>query len=275
MPPANEAQRAQWNGEGGAHWVAGADERDRILQPVADALLAAAALQPGEDVLDVGCGCGVTTLAAVDRVAPGTVTGADISSVMLSVARERATGRVGVTFLEADVQTDPFEPRFDVVLSRFGTMFFDDPGAAFTNLHGAARPGGRLCIATWQPLAANEWLTVPGAVLLERGSLPDLVDPGPGMFAQSDPDDVRAVLGAAGWQQVEVEPVPVDLVLGVDARAAAAYLAETGIARRVLDTIRPDEQPAAIAAVTDVLAGYEGDDGVRLGAGIFIVTARA
>src|SRR5689334_6427317 len=121
MAEANEAQRAQWNGEGGQHWVDTADERDRILQPVADALLAAAALQPGEDVLDVGCGCGVTTLAAVEQVAPGTVTGADISSVMLAVARERAAGRMGVTFLEADVQTDPFEPRFDVVLSRFGT----------------------------------------------------------------------------------------------------------------------------------------------------------
>ena len=272
MAEANAAQRAQWNGEGGQHWVDTADERDRILQPVADALLAAAALQPGEDVLDVGCGCGVTTLAAVELVAPGTVTGADISSVMLAVARERAAGRMGVTFLEADVQTDPFEPRFDVVLSRFGTMFFDDPGAAFTNLHAAARPDGRLCLATWQALAANDWLRIPGAVLLERGSGPDFVDVGPGMFAQSDPDEVRAVLSAAGWRQVDVAPVPVELVLGADAAAAAAYLAQTGMVRRVVETIPVDEQPAAIAAMTEVLAGYD-RDGVRMSGGINIVTA--
>jgi SAM-dependent methyltransferase len=274
MVEANEAQRAQWNGDGGQHWVASADERDRILQPVADVLLTAAGLQAGEDVLDIGCGCGVTTLAAIDQVAPGTVTGADLSSVMLAVARERAAGRPGVTFLEADLQTDPFEPRFDVLLSRFGTMFFDDPIAAFTNLHRAARPGGRLCIATWQPLTANDWLMIPGTVLLERGSLPALVDPGPGMFAQSDPDEVRSVLAAGGWQDIVVDPVHVELVLGADAEGAAAYLGETGIARRVLETIPPEEQAAAMAAVTEVLARHD-HDGVRLGAGIHVVTARA
>jgi SAM-dependent methyltransferase len=274
MAQANEAQRAQWNGEGGQHWVAGADERDRILQPVADALLTAAALQPGEDVLDVGCGCGATTHAALDQVAPGTATGADLSAVMQGVARERAADRVGITFLEADLQTDPFEPRFDAVISRFGTMFFDDPVAAFTNLRGAARPGGRLCLATWQPLSANEWLTVPGAVLLERASSTDLVDPGPGMFAQSDPDEVRTVLGAAGWRQVEIDPVEVELVLGDDATAAAAYFTETGIARRVLETIPEGERPAAIAAVTEVLADHD-RDGVRMAGGIHLISARA
>jgi SAM-dependent methyltransferase len=272
---ANEAQREAWNGEGGQHWVADADGRDRVLEPVGEALLAAAQLRPGEDVLDVGCGCGAVTLAAAALVAPGTVTGADLSATMLAVARERAGATPGVTLLEADVQTDAFEPRFDVVLSRFGTMFFDDQVAAFTTIRGAVRPDGRLCLATWQPLEANDWLTVPGAALLERSPLPALdADDGPGMFGQSRPERVRSELAAAGWRDVAIEPVTLSLRLGTDAPRAAEYLTHTGMARRVLDSIPEAERPAAIATVTDALAAHESDAGVHLDAGIFLITAR-
>src|SRR5262249_14351476 len=137
MVEANEAQRAAWNGEGGQNWVADADGRDRVLQPVGEVLLERARLQPGEDVLDVGCGWGPVPLAAVARGAPGTLAGAALPGPMLGVARERAGPTPGVTFLEADVQTDVFEPRFDVVISRFGTMFFDDQVAAFTSIRAA------------------------------------------------------------------------------------------------------------------------------------------
>jgi SAM-dependent methyltransferase len=275
MAAANEAQRTAWNGEGGLNWVADADGRDLVLAPVGEVLLAKAALQPGEDVLDVGCGCGATALAAAELVAPGTVTGADLSAPMLDVARQRAGGTPGVTFLEADVQTDPFEPRFDVVVSRFGTMFFDDQVAAFTSIRGALRPGGRLCIATWQPIAANDWLAVPGAVLVAHGAVPTTDDTGPGMFGQADPDQVHAELGAAGWQQVDVEPVTVPLRLGDDAAAATGYLAHTGIARRALDTIPEAGHAAVLAEVESVLRPYEGADGVHLDGGIYLITARA
>lgn len=170
MTGVNQAQQDAWNGDSGQRWVADADRRDAVLGPVADALLAAARLQPGDTVLDLGCGCGATTLAAADLVAPANVVGLDLSGPMLELARQR-TGTGAATFIQADAQTKTFDgERFDVAIGRSGTMFFDDPVAAFTNIATAVRPGGRLCLAAWQALDANEWLLVPGAVLLEHCS---------------------------------------------------------------------------------------------------------
>jgi len=271
---ANQAQREAWNGDSGQRWVADADRRDAVLAPVADALIAAAHLAPTEDVLDLGCGCGITTLAAAQAVRPGKVTGIDLSAPMLDLARERARDDEHVTFRQADAQTHPFEPgAYGVVISRFGTMFFDDPVAAFTNIAAATRPGGRLSLATWQPLAANDWLLIPGAALLRYGSLPDTGGTAPGMFAQSDPAAVTAVLERAGWHAVGVEPVTVNLRLGGDASEATDYLADTGIARAVLDTIDEAQRDRAVAEVTKTLDAYTTADGVCLHAGIYIVTA--
>jgi len=270
---ANEQQRANWNGESGLYWVAEADRRDAILAPVADVLLDAAALSAGEAVLDVGCGCGATTLAAARAVAPGPVTGADLSAPMLGVARERGAGS-GVTFVEADAQTHAFGPgRFDAVISRFGTMFFDDPAAAFANLASAAAAGGRLCIVTWQPLAANEWLGLPAAVLRRFVDLPEPPPTGPGMFGQSDPDRVDRMLRGAGWDDVAIEPVTLELELGADAAEAADYVVGTGLVRTALAPLPEADRAAAVAAVTAAMADRASPEGVRLGAGLLVVGA--
>lgn len=275
MTEPNQAQHEAWNGDSGQRWVADADRRDAVLAPVADALLTAAHLAPTENVLDLGCGCGITTIAAAKAVRPGNITGVDLSAPMLDLAcRRAAAADEHVTFLQADAQTHPFERgAFEVVISRFGTMFFDDPVAAFTNIATAVRPGGRLCLATWQPLAANDWLLIPGAALLQYGSLPDPSGTTPGMFAQSDPGAVTAVLEQAGWRDVSVEPITLLLCLGADAAEATDYLADTGIARAVLDTIDESDRGQAIADVTRALEAHARDDGVCLDAGIHIVSA--
>ena len=273
MTGANQAQQDAWNGESGHRWTADADRRDAVLAPVAEALLAAAQLTVGEDVLDVGCGCGITTLAAAAGVAPGTATGLDLSEPMLDLARRRAQDDP-VMFLRADAQTHRFDAdAYDVMISRFGTMFFDDPIAAFTNLASAMRPAGRLCLATWQPLAANDWLLIPGAALLRYGSLPDTGDTAPGMFAQSDPVAVTEVLTAAGWQDVTVDAVTVTLRLGNDAADATDYMADTGVARAVIDTIDPADRDEAVLAVTQALEAHADAHGVRLDAGINLIRA--
>ncbi|MGH9274169.1 MAG: methyltransferase domain-containing protein, partial [Acidimicrobiales bacterium] len=249
------------------------DRRDAVLAPVADALLAAARLTAGEDVLDVGCGCGITTLAAAEVVAPGAATGLDLSEPMLDLARQRAQ-HDPITFVQADAQTYRFDTdAYDAIISRFGTMFFDDPVAAFANLAAATRPTGRLCLATWQPLAANDWLLIPGAALLRYGSLPDTGGTAPGMFAQANPVVVTEVLAAAGWREVIVDPVTVSLRLGSDAAEATDYLADTGIARAVLDTIDPADRDEAIAAVTEALDAHANASGVHLDAGINLIRA--
>lgn len=200
---ANTDQHAAWNGESGHRWVADAERRDRVTAPIAEAVLSAADLRRSDEVLDVGCGCGATSLAAAGAVGPdGSVVGIDLSAPMLDVARARATdeGARNVTFVVGDAQTHrlPAE-RFAVAISRFGTMFFADPTAAFANIATALAPSGRLCLTTWQPLAANDWLTIPGAALLRYGELPAAEPRAPGMFAQSDPKAVTATLTEAGY----------------------------------------------------------------------------
>ena len=274
---ANADQYAAWNGDSGQRWVTDPDRRDRFSAPVGDALLLASRLEPGEHVLDIGCGCGATTLAAARAVTPrGSVLGVDLSEPMLAVARHRlaTAGHAHVTFEPADAQTHSFSPGVhDLAVSRFGTMFFDDPLAAFTNIATSLRAGGRICIATWQPLAANDWLTIPGAALLRYGTLPDTSGTGPGMFAQSDVSTISAVLTGAGFHDVEAEPVTVRLRLGADIAEATDHLADTGIGRAVLATIPTDRRDDALAAVASVLADHLEADGVHLNAGILITRA--
>jgi SAM-dependent methyltransferase len=279
-PTPNTEQFKSWNGDSGHRWVATADRRDAVLAPIADLLLGTTAIQPGEAVLDIGCGCGATSLAAAAATGPyGAVVGLDLSEPMLDVASRRAlaAGLPQVRFSQGDAQVHLLEQTFDVAISRFGTMFFDDPVAAFTNLASHLRAGGRLCIATWQPLVANQWLTVPGAVLLRYGTLPDGADgPGPpGMFAQADPATIRSVLSAAGFDGIESAPHTVPLRLGATIDDAVDHLADSGPGRAVLETVRENDRAAALAAVAQVLADHHADDtGVTLDAAVWITTAQ-
>jgi len=205
MSIANTGQAEHWNtGPGVAHWVANQARYDRMHAPFTALILDAAALRPGGTVLDVGCGCGGTTLAAARLVAPGQALGLDLSGPMLARARAdaEAAGLGNAVFRQGDAQVEPLEPgRFDTVISRFGVMFFADPVAAFANISSATRAGGRLVFACWQPLAANQWMLVPGAALAEHLPPPAPAPAGgPGMFAFADPDRLRPILAAAGWR---------------------------------------------------------------------------
>ena len=267
-----------WNGDSGRHWVVDPDRRDAFAAPVAEALLTAASLQAGEVVLDVGCGCGSTTLAAARVVGPsGAAHGIDLSEPMLDVAHRRleASALTNVTFTMGDAQTHPLAPdAHDIVISRFGTMFFDDPVAAFANVAASLRPGGRVCIASWQPLVANDWLMVPGIALLRYATFPETNSGGPGMFAQSEPGEVRTTFERAGYRDIDVMELDVTLRLGDDPRDATDHLAATGLGRSVLATIDDARRAEALDAVAAVLHDHMSDGGVCLGAGILITTAK-
>ena len=275
--PANAAQFEAWNGEHGRHWVAIADQRDRVLAPVADVLLTAAAPAPGRRVLDVGCGCGFTTLRIADVVGEaGSVTGVDISEPMLAVARERAgaAATTNVGFVQADAQTHSFEPgSVDLVISRFGTMFFSDPVAAFTNIGRSLVAGGRLCIATWQPLEANAWIREPIQALLPAGAaLPPM--PGPGMFAQSDPAAVTSTLSAAGFERITVDPVDVTFDVGASVDEALVYVIDSGVMRGLLEAVAegPDRD-ATLANLRQSLERHHDGAGVKLDGAVWLIQA--
>jgi SAM-dependent methyltransferase len=226
-------------------------------------------------VLDVGCGCGATTLAAARAVAPGGhATGVDLSAPMLDVARDRARrqGIANASFAQCDVQAGA-PTNADLVVGRFGTMFFSDPVLAFTHLRGALAPGGRLCLATWQPLIANEWLTVPGAALLPFATSAPAEGGGPGMFAQSEPDVVRDILGTAGFSHVDLEPVTVPLHLGATVEDALEHLVDSGPGRAVLAAVPEDRQHAALDAVRAVLRERATAEGIALGGAVWIIRA--
>jgi ubiquinone/menaquinone biosynthesis C-methylase UbiE len=266
-----------WNGDSGRRWADEADRRDHVLAAVAEVLSKAAHLAAGERVLDIGCGCGTTTLDAARAVGPGgRACGIDLSAPMLDIARRRCAtaGLTNVEFVQGDAQTHRFASTVDAAISRFGTMFFADPAAAFVNIARGLRPGGRVCFTTWKPLAANDWLTIPGAALLRYGRLPTSAGGGgPGMFGQSDPDTVIATLHAAGYRNVELTPATVTLALGADIDDATNYLASSGVGRAVLETVPTDQRLIAIDAVRSVLADHANGGAVQLDGAIWIIGA--
>jgi SAM-dependent methyltransferase len=283
MNIANTAQAKHWNtGEGVAHWISNQARYDRMHAPFTAMILGAAGLQPGGNVLDVGCGCGGTTLAAARLVAPGQAVGLDLSGPMLARARAdaEAAGLGNLLFLQGDAQVHELEPaRFGVVLSRFGVMFFTDPVAAFANIRSATRPGGRLVFVCWQPLDANQWLQVPGAALGEH--VPPVANfgsgDGPGMFAFADPDRIREILAAAGWQDVEItaEQAPILVGGGGTVDDAVEFLRTATMGRTMLAGVDAATADRAIASVRAALAPYADADGVRLGAAAWLVQAAA
>ena len=275
----NEAQITHWSGEGGAQWVQHHERFDRMLEPYGRHVIAAVDAQPGERVLDVGCGNAAITLELADAVGPdGAVVGVDISTPMLGLARRRAADR-GVdhaTFVEADAQVHAFEPEsFDAIVSRFGVMFFDDATAAFANLAGALRPGGRVAFACWRPIWDNEWMLVPVSALLEHVPPPPPAEPdAPGPFSFADPERVRGVLGAAGLRDVELREIDEAARVGASVDDTMTFLRNSEMARTLLQDVDDATATRAWAAVEAVLRDREGPDGVIFAGAAWLVTAR-
>jgi SAM-dependent methyltransferase len=279
MSDANNEQIEFWNGTPGARWVTYQETLDRVLGPIGDLAIERAAVTPGEKVIDVGCGCGATTLELAAKVGKsGRVLGVDVSAPMLSRARERAKAHeVGrIELVEADASTHAFPFKADLVFSRFGVMFFRDPVVAFANLRGALRPGGRLVFASWRNKELNAWMGVPMAAAMavvgaEAPTPPD--EPGP--FSLSDEARLRAVLGGAGFADKSCDPVDNELLLGEDIESATDFSLHAGpVSRLVLDAT--DEVRARVReAVVRALKPYAGPRGVVLRAATWMVQARA
>jgi SAM-dependent methyltransferase len=282
MTIANKEQAEHWNNSDDVgHWVTEQARYDAMLAPFADVLLEGAQLTTIDRVLDVGCGCGATTLAAARVSTDGNAHGVDLSGPMLERARADAdsAGIHNASFQQADVQVHRFDQdTFDVVISRFGIMFFNEPGAAFRNIRGATRSGGRLSFVCWRPMIDNQWMIVPGAALMEHVPAPDPGPSGaPGMFAFAEPDYPRHVLGSAGWRDITVAARDTSMLVGGRGTLedAVEFLRTGSMGRTMLKDIDVATEKRAIESVRAALAPFVDADGVRLGAAVWLVTAQA
>ena len=284
MTTKNATQIEFWSGETGQNWVSHDALMEAMLQPLGEAVMDSLSLKPGEHVLDIGCGCGHTSLSLADRVgAEGSVTGIDISAPMLAVASqlaaEHTTGHNSVQFLEADAQTHRFTPEvYDAAFSRFGVMFFEDPVAAFTNIRASLRPSGRLAFCCWQPRAVNPFMTVPAMAALELLPAPPEIPPRtPGPFAFEEADYVAEILAEAGFEHVAVTPLrqPLTFGRGMSLEDIVERLVEIGpIAQMVREAPEDLQQPVRDKVVDAVAPFYQTGGGMTLEGQFWLVTAK-
>ena len=279
----NEAQQTFWNEPGGAAWTRWQERMDIQLGPLGLAVIEAAAPRPGERVLDIGCGCGDTTLQTGTLVGTdGAATGVDISAPMLARASERAAaaGLENTRFVEGDAQvatSSDLGGPFDLVLSRFGVMFFADPIAAFANIASLVRPGGRLAFVCWQAPAQNSWMSDLGrevATLFPEQPPPDPHAPGP--FAFADPARTHDIVSAGGWADVSVEPFtrPMQMFGTDDFDVALEGSLSIGVAARLLVNATTEQRSEAHAMAERLLRSMWGDDGAIVDGACWLVTAQ-
>lgn len=277
----NEAQFQFWNSAAGEKWVRHQEVIDEQLEAVTDFLLQTAAPRSGEAVLDVGCGTGATLLRLAAIVGPeGRVLGCDVSAPMLTLARKRIpVARVPyVDLVQADAQSHKFrEDAFDLVISRFGIMFFADPIAAFTNLRRPLQPGGRLAFVCWGPLADNPFFRVPMQIATRHlGPVEPTPPRAPGPLAFSEPDYVADILRSSGWSDVKIEEKQPLLYGSATAQEQAAFSIEMGPVSRLIAERQPDAATVAAlrAELTEELATYATKTRIEIPSRLYYVTAR-
>jgi SAM-dependent methyltransferase len=280
---ANAEMIEYWNQGAGPVWVTHQARLDDQLAPLGARARLRAGLRPGERVLDVGCGCGASTLELARAVGPeGRVTAVDVSAPMLARARELAE-RAGlvetIEWIQGDAQSCELgEGAFDCVHSRFGVMFFDDPPAAFANLRQALAPGGRLVFLCWQARERNPWMLAPALAAARHLPLPPPPPPeAPGPFSLADSTRLRELLGRGGFRDAELEAIDEPLTLGggsVD-EALELFLA-VGPVGAMLREARPEPElrEQVVAAVRAAIESFQGPGGLRAPASAWLVTAR-
>ncbi|AJA08830.1 methylase involved in ubiquinone/menaquinone biosynthesis [Sphingopyxis fribergensis] len=271
-----------WNGDSGDRWAANLARLDLMLEDFGNAAIRAAHGQPGEHILDIGCGSGTSTFPLAEQVRPGGhVLGVDISGQLVEIARAAAPAGVPAEFRCADAATAPLPAgSFDLLFSRFGVMFFDDPVAAFTHMRHALKPGGRLAFVCWRGAQENDWVRLPMAAIR------DIVEPvpadptAPGPFAFGDRHRLADILAAAGFTAIDIAPFDTIISYGRGATREAAIddaldmAFQVGPLARALADQPDDFREKAAVAVRAAFAKQPGETSVLIDGAAWIVTAR-
>jgi ubiquinone/menaquinone biosynthesis C-methylase UbiE len=275
----NAEQIADWNGEQGRRWADHQLRIDRMIEPYGNAALQAAAAMPGEQVLDIGCGSGSTTLLLARAVGPrGRVLGMDVSQPMLAVAMKLAADHpeLKLCFVEADASSAALPTEQDLLFSRFGLMFFADPAGALRHLRGSLRPGGRCAFVCWRAPRDNPWAMAPlMAARQALGLNPPPADPlAPGPFAFADEQRLRSLLAEAGFGAIRLQRFDAPNALGRSTHEAALNCLQIGPVSRLAREVGPEREPQIVEAIERALAGQAAADGsVSLAGSTWVVTA--
>jgi len=274
----NADQAAAWDGPEGEHWAAHHARFDATIQPYHRHLMPAAAIAPGERILDIGCGNGLTSRDAARAAGPGgSVLGVDLSGPMLTRAEQLAKeeGLDNVRFEQADAQVHHFEAgAYDLAMSRFGVMFFLDPVAAFTNIASALRSGGRLALLVWQSIAANEWVSAMRDALAVGRDLPVPPPGAPGPFSLADTDYARRVLTEAGFTDVAFSGCAHPFYVGDDVDDAYTFVTGLQVILFLVKDLDDATRARALDNLRATLAAHKTADGVTFDSAAWIVTAR-
>jgi ubiquinone/menaquinone biosynthesis C-methylase UbiE len=273
----DDEQATLWNGPAGRAWVDAQKLLDQMFEPFERLLVEAVLAASGSRVLDVGCGTGATTLAIARLLeAKGRCAGIDISAPMIAVARARAEREgTSASFICADAQSYAFEPAtFDMIVSRFGVMFFEDPVRAFENLRRAATDDAQLRFVAWRSPAENPFMTTA-----ERAAAPFLPNlparqaDAPGQFAFSDQRRVCRVLEESGWAEIDVRPIDVPCTLPES--ELVGYLTRLGPVGRILHEADEQTRTQVLERVRPAFDPFVHGAEVRFDAACWLVSARA
>jgi ubiquinone/menaquinone biosynthesis C-methylase UbiE len=280
MHDANDEQARMWNGPSGRAWVENQELLDRMYKPFEDLLVVAASAKSARAVLDVGCGAGATTLAVARSLgaaeAAPYVQGVDISEPLIDAARVRAAREGGsAEFLCGNAQMYPFEPaRFDLIISRFGVMFFDDPVAAFANLRHAVRDSGELQVIAWRSAASNPFMTTAeGAAAPLLPNLPARRPNAPGQFSFADERHVHAILEESGWADIELRPIDVACTLAET--ELVPYLTRLGPVGRALEDVDARTRTEVTGIVRAAFEPFVRGSEVHFNAACWMISARS
>jgi SAM-dependent methyltransferase len=273
----NAEQAEDWNGASGREFIEQRERHERMLGRLRERLLAGARIEVGENVLDVGCGCGEATILAARAAGPGRALGADFSRIQVAEARRLAVaaGVANVRFEVADVQVHPFEAGvFDVVISSLGVMFFDDPAAAFANLRKALRRGGRLAFVCWRARKENPVFTFGfDETAAELGLCQP---PGPSAaFSLADTGRVGSLLSGAGFSGIEFVKADEPMLVGRDVDDVLEYERASPSATEILAGLSSAQVTELTGQVRDRVAAYASPDGVVMPGAAWLVTAQA
>lgn len=276
-PQTDDAQAALWNGPAGRAWVEAQAMLDRLFQPFQELLLETLPFDSARQVLDIGCGTGAITLAVSQRLGErGRCVGVDISEPMIAAARARAERQhASARYVLADAQTHAFAPQsFDLILSRFGVMFFSDPVAAFANLRRAAKPGAELRLIAWRAAAENPFMTTAeraAAPLLPN--LPIRQAGVPGQFAFADPQKVQAILQDGGWNEIDIRAI--DVPCSLPEPDLIPYLSRLGPVGMSLQTADEATREQVIETVRAAFEPFVHGAEVRFSAACWMIGARS